>query len=77
MSPSSIDAPGIMLTTRGKALEGGGEGDVINVLNLQSKRTIQGVVTGPGRVDISPATLSAATGASRLHPPTTRLPGNE
>jgi flagella basal body P-ring formation protein FlgA len=46
--------PGVLLTTRGKALEAGGEGDVINVLNTQSKRTIQGVVTGPGRVDISP-----------------------
>jgi flagella basal body P-ring formation protein FlgA len=46
--------PGIMLSSRGKALESGAEGDIINVLNPQSKRTIQGVVTGPGRVDISP-----------------------
>jgi flagella basal body P-ring formation protein FlgA len=45
--------PGIMLTVRGKATEGGAEGDVISVLNEQSKRTVQGVVTGPGRVVIS------------------------
>jgi flagella basal body P-ring formation protein FlgA len=45
--------PGIMLTVRGKATEGGAEGDVISVLNEQSKRTVQGVVAGPGRVVIS------------------------
>ena len=51
--------PGITLTVRGKATEGGAEGDVISVLNEQSKRTVQGVVTGPGRVIIS-------TGSPRL-----------
>jgi len=58
--------PGIMLSSRGEALEAGGEGDIINVLNPQSKRTIQGVVTGPGRVDISPPAsreIAAATGS--------------
>ena len=47
------EVPGIMLTTRGKALEAGGEGDLISVLNVQNKRTLQGVVIGPGRVDIA------------------------
>jgi flagellar basal body P-ring formation protein FlgA len=47
------EAPGIMLTARGKATESGAEGDVISVLNEQSKRTLQGVVVGPGRVSIS------------------------
>jgi len=45
--------PGIMLTVRGKASEGGAEGDVIMVLNEQSKRLVQGVVIGPGRVLVS------------------------
>jgi flagella basal body P-ring formation protein FlgA len=45
--------PGIMLTMRGKATEGGAVGDVISVLNEQSKRIIQGVVVGPGHVVIS------------------------
>jgi flagella basal body P-ring formation protein FlgA len=48
--------PGIMLTVRGKAAEGGAEGDVISVLNEQSKRTVQGVVAGPGRVVVSSGT---------------------
>ena len=47
--------PGITLTVRGKATEGGAEGDVISVLNEQSKRTVQGVVAGPGRVIVSTA----------------------
>lgn len=42
--------PGIVLTVRGKAGEGGAEGDTISVLNEQSKRTVQGVIVGPGRV---------------------------
>jgi len=45
--------PGIRLTVRGKAAEGGAEGDMISVLNEQSKRTVQGVVVGPGRVVIN------------------------
>jgi len=47
--------PGIRLTVRGKATEGGAEGDMIGVLNEQSKRTVQGVVVGPGRVLVSTA----------------------
>ena len=50
------NVPGIMLTVRGKATEGGAEGDVISVLNEQSKRTVQGVVVAPGRVVISSGT---------------------
>jgi flagella basal body P-ring formation protein FlgA len=52
------EVPGIMLTIRGKALESGAEGDVINVLNVQSKRTVQGTVTGPNRVDILVSTAA-------------------
>lgn len=44
------EVPGIILTVRGKAAEGGAEGDTIAVLNEQSKRTVQGVIVGPGRV---------------------------
>ncbi len=47
------EVPGITLTVRGKAIEGGIEGDVINVLNIQSKRTVQGTVTGSGRVTVA------------------------
>jgi flagellar basal body P-ring formation protein FlgA len=53
-------APGLYLTTRGKALDNGTEGDVVNVLNLQSKRTLTGVVTGRGQVTIQTATVQPA-----------------
>jgi flagella basal body P-ring formation protein FlgA len=48
-----FEVPGIMLTSRAKALEAGAEGDLINVLNPQSKRTIQGVVTGPSTITVT------------------------
>ena len=50
------EASGLYLTIRGKALEGGTEGDVVSVVNLQSKRTVSGVVIGRGQVSISVAT---------------------
>lgn len=50
------DSAGLYLTIRGKALEGGTEGDVVNVLNLQSKRTVSGVVVGRGQIAIAVAT---------------------
>ena len=50
------ESAGLYLTIRGKAVEGGTEGDVVNVLNLQSKRTVSGVVIGRGQVAISVAT---------------------
>ena len=53
------EVPGIILTVRGKAIDGGAEGDVISVLNEQSKRTVQGVVVASGRVVVS-------TGSPRL-----------
>jgi flagella basal body P-ring formation protein FlgA len=37
-------------------VENGTEGDTVNVLNLQSKRTVSGVVIGRGQVAISVAT---------------------
>lgn len=51
--------PGVYLTTRGKAIESGAEGDTVSVVNLQSKRTLTGVVTGRGQVTIQGATQSA------------------
>ncbi|WP_426419262.1 flagellar basal body P-ring formation chaperone FlgA [Bradyrhizobium genosp. A] len=51
--------PGIYLTTRGKAIESGAEGDTVSVLNLQTKRTLSGVVTGRGQVTVLGASQSA------------------
>ena len=59
-------APGLYLTTRGKALDNGTEGDVVNVLNLQSKRTVTGVVSGRGQVTIQAVTPAAPQAAGDL-----------
>ncbi len=45
--------PGLFLTMRGKALESGAEGDAVSVLNMHSKRTVHGIVSGPGRVTLA------------------------
>jgi flagellar basal body P-ring formation protein FlgA len=52
----TYEAAGLYLTIRGKALDNGTEGDVVSVLNLQSKRTVSGTVIGRGQVSISIAT---------------------
>ncbi len=51
--------PGLYLTTRGKAIESGTEGDTVSVINLQTKRTLTGVVTGRGQVTVQGASQSA------------------
>jgi flagella basal body P-ring formation protein FlgA len=69
------DTPGLYLTVRGKAQDSGTEGDVVNVLNLQSKRTVQGVVIGRGQVSVAVATprLPAAE-TSSIEPGETAAP---
>jgi flagella basal body P-ring formation protein FlgA len=47
---------GIYLTVRGKATDSGAEGDVVSVMNLQSKRVVSGTVIGRGQVAIEVAT---------------------
>jgi flagellar basal body P-ring formation protein FlgA len=47
---------GLYLTTRGKALDSGAEGDLVNVLNPQTKRTLSGVVSARAQVTIQVAT---------------------
>lgn len=47
-----FEAPGMLLSFRGKALESGALGDVISVLNPESKRTVQATVSGPSQVTV-------------------------
>jgi len=63
----TYEVPGIMLTIRGQALEPGGQGDLINVLNVQSKKTIQATVIGPGRVSVlgTGARITTASNGAR------------
>ena len=70
----TFQVPGITLTMRGKALEGGAQGDTINVLNVQSKRSIQATVAGAGHVVVaatSLVTITPTTTAPRLAAQTT------
>jgi flagella basal body P-ring formation protein FlgA len=46
-------APGIMLAVRGKAIDSGAEGDMIDVVNAQSNRTVRGTIVGPGQVAVA------------------------
>jgi flagella basal body P-ring formation protein FlgA len=62
--------PGIMLTVRGRAAEGGAEGDAITVINEQTKRPVQGVVAGPGQVVVGATNARLAANA----PPPERTP---
>jgi flagella basal body P-ring formation protein FlgA len=64
------EVPGIVLTARGKAEESGSLGDTVNVLNVQSKRVIQGVVTGAGQITVTsltPRILSATQGHTAVN----------
>jgi flagellar basal body P-ring formation protein FlgA len=62
------EASGIYMTARGKAVDNGSEGDTVTVLNLQSKRTISGVVVGKAQVAITIATprLAAVDATSSI-----------
>ena len=60
------EAPGLVLTLRGQAQEAGALGDTISVLNQQTKRSVQGVVSGPGRVTVANTTLHLSENAAGL-----------
>jgi len=49
----------LTLTARGQALRDGSRGEVVTVMNQQSKRVLEGTVTGPGEVTITPARVLA------------------
>jgi flagella basal body P-ring formation protein FlgA len=57
-------APGVTLTLRGQAQDTGALGDTINVLNVESKRVVQGTVVGPGRVTVSAITTHVVENTS-------------
>ena len=52
--------PGVTLTLRGQAKDAGAVGDTISVLNVESKRVVQAVVSGPDRVSVGPMTAVIA-----------------
>lgn len=64
-----FEQPGLTLTLRGKALDSGAEGDTVNVLNLQSKKTLQGIVSGSNRVTVVSSTPHATTNLAAISHP--------
>ncbi|HTV37408.1 MAG TPA: flagellar basal body P-ring formation chaperone FlgA [Xanthobacteraceae bacterium] len=54
------EVPGLTLTLRGQAQDSGAVGDTIGVLNPQTKRVVQGVVSGPGRVTVAGTAMHLA-----------------
>jgi flagella basal body P-ring formation protein FlgA len=63
------EAPGLVLTMRGKALDPGAQGDVISVLNSQSNRTVQGTIAGPARVVVHSGAPRLVSSETRPAPP--------
>lgn len=62
------EAPGITLAMRLKAQDAGALGDTVSVMNPTSKKVLQAVVTGPGRVTVGsdrPATPNIRASADR------------
>jgi flagella basal body P-ring formation protein FlgA len=45
-----LTAPGLQLSARGRALQDGGEGDVVRITNESSRTIIEGLVLADGRV---------------------------
>lgn len=70
------ESPGLYLTMRGKAVEAGSDGDTVSVVNLQTKRTVQGTVTGPGQVTMS-VVGPRITASLSQDPPATEAPTEE
>ncbi len=58
------EAPGLTLTLRGQAKEAGALGDTIGVLNMESKRVVQGTISAPGRVTVSTITTHVVENTS-------------
>jgi flagellar basal body P-ring formation protein FlgA len=66
------EQPGLQLTLRGRALQAGTLGDVIQVQNVTSKKIVEGTITAPGRVTVAPGSAPALTASASR--PNTRTP---
>jgi flagella basal body P-ring formation protein FlgA len=66
----TYQTPGLYLTMRGKAIDGGAEGDTVSVTNLQSKRIVQGTVIGPVQILVAPIapTVTVAASTAKTQP---------
>ena len=56
--------PGVTLTLRGQAQDNGALGDTIGVINVESKRVVQAVISGPDRVTVGAITTRVVDNAA-------------
>ena len=63
-----------MLAVRGKASEGGAEGDMIDVVNVQSNRTLRATVSGPGQVTVTSMAARLLASAEQIETPVRSQP---
>lgn len=68
------ETPGMSLSTKGRAITGGSEGDTVSVQNLQSKRTVEGVIIGPGKISVQNKSVQPTQKTSALEPDLARAP---
>ena len=62
------ETPALQLMMRAKAMEGGAVGDAVLVQNIQSKKTLQATIVGPGKVSVSfgmPGPVASAATAAQ------------
>ena len=52
-----LEAPGLLLSAKGQALEDGAKGETIRIMNTQSNRTIEAVVTAAGMARVQPSSV--------------------
>ncbi len=64
-----IATPTLQITSKGRALQDGGEGETVRVVNTQSQRVVEGLVESPGVVRVplgAPTTTRVAALKERL-----------
>ena len=61
--------PGVTLTLRGQAQDNGALGDTIGVINVDSKRVVQAVISGPDRVTVGAITTQVVDNAAAAERP--------
>jgi flagellar basal body P-ring formation protein FlgA len=57
----TFEQPGLQLSMRGKAVTGGAMGDLVQVQNINSKKTVEATVTGPNRVAVTGTVIPQKT----------------
>jgi flagellar basal body P-ring formation protein FlgA len=63
-----LETPHMVLSVRGRAVDGGAVGDVIDVQNINSKRVVQATILGPGKVSARLSTQRQTASAAGPQP---------